>query len=113
MQIVPVYAGLHKQICSLEAWEILQEILRNFPCVFFVFAYNKSAKQSYCRIVCNLYRDIQAQGGARVMMWFVGLLAFTLGATFLMGRRSAEQREMDSMDELNRCEYHHVYPVSD
>ena len=47
------------------------------------------------------------------MMWFVGLLAFTLGATFLMGRRSAEQRELDSMDELNRCEYHHVYPVSD
>ena len=47
------------------------------------------------------------------MMWFVGLLAFTLGATFLMGRRSAGQREMDSMDELNRCEYHHVYPVSD
>ena len=47
------------------------------------------------------------------MMWFVGLLAFTLAATFLMGRRSAEQREMDSMDELNRCEYHHVYPVSD
>ncbi len=34
MQILPVYAGLHKQICSLEAWEILQEILRNFPCIF-------------------------------------------------------------------------------
>ena len=49
----------------------------------------------------------------RGFMLFLALLLFTPVRTCLIGNRDRDRRELECLQELNRTEYQHVYPVSD
>ncbi len=59
----------------------------------------------------NHFRPMHKE--VRGFMLFLVLLLFTLVMTCLINNRDRDMRELECLQELNRTEYQHVYPMSD
>ena len=57
--------------------------------------------------VCPMHKEVRGS------MLVLVLLLFTLVMTCLISNHDRDMRELECLQELNRMEYQHVYPVSD
>lgn len=65
-----------------------------------------------CRFHCKLIYIVPHKEVPDTMLFLV-LLLFTFVMTCLVSNRDKNMQDLECLHELNRMEYHHVYPVSE